>query len=646
MRYKLLFILFFFPVLLQAQNYYIDPAGNNGNDGSLAHPWLTLYYACSHATSAGDIIHVNPGTYIETQQIEPAPNVSIEGASQVTSIIRSNYAGSTTDHYDALILLSGGSNTAQHISNLRIDGNSLTGHQGIAVYARDNVSIYNCYIVDFDYVGITLGGAGSDNNKIYNCSIINSGGCVPAGSGSGHHPNIIFTNQTGSEIHDNIITQTARASNSNGEGIAGYEGLHGCKIYNNTITCQIRNGTTWTFALEFFSVGGATEIYGNTIIGEVDFGHDVLYFGHAYSVYFHDNIVGPSAPNNTTYNLGIQFEYTSEGVIIDKNIFKNLYSSVMFEVYITSGEYMNDITITRNIMYNCGNTGGGGYGIYFHTGENIMPQYVSNLNIWNNTIIAHPTYSAEAGVMLPTGTTVTNVSVRNNIIQGFNIAPIYLNQPVYGTFNGLSVENNLYYQNNNNAGLYLHPVPLNKTEQNNITDNPDFVSSSDFHLQTGSPAIGSGINVGLTTDFDGINYSSPPAIGAYEFPAADLDPPIVTTSEITDVEETTATGGGNVISDGGASVTARGVCWSTNHNPTTADSKTTNGTGTGVFVSSLAGLTGGLTYYVRAYATNSEGTSYGIERSFIAATSGAETTIKLLKSAGRLIKSGSRFIRQ
>jgi uncharacterized protein (TIGR02145 family) len=95
-----------------------------------------------------------------------------------------------------------------------------------------------------------------------------------------------------------------------------------------------------------------------------------------------------------------------------------------------------------------------------------------------------------------------------------------------------------------------------------------------------------------------------------------LTTPTLTTSSISAITSTTATGGGNVTSDGGASVTARGVCWSTTSNPTTANSFTTSASGTGSFVSGLTGLTANTTYYVRAYATNSLGTAYGNEISF------------------------------
>ena len=87
--------------------------------------------------------------------------------------------------------------------------------------------------------------------------------------------------------------------------------------------------------------------------------------------------------------------------------------------------------------------------------------------------------------------------------------------------------------------------------------------------------------------------------------------PTVITGAVSDITETTATCGGEVIADGGAAVTERGVCWSTSATPTVADAHTTDGTGTGTFTSSITGLTANTTYYVRAYATNSVGTGYG-----------------------------------
>ncbi len=89
--------------------------------------------------------------------------------------------------------------------------------------------------------------------------------------------------------------------------------------------------------------------------------------------------------------------------------------------------------------------------------------------------------------------------------------------------------------------------------------------------------------------------------------------PSVYTVSVTNLKGSSATCGGNVYSTGGATVTARGICWSTNPNPTISNSKTSNGTGTGAFTGTLSGMNLNTTYYVRAYATNSVGTEYGNE---------------------------------
>lgn len=93
--------------------------------------------------------------------------------------------------------------------------------------------------------------------------------------------------------------------------------------------------------------------------------------------------------------------------------------------------------------------------------------------------------------------------------------------------------------------------------------------------------------------------------------------PVISTSTISTITTTSASGGGNVSSDGGASITSKGVCWSSStSSPTTSNSKTIDGTGTGAFTSSITGLISNTVYYVRAYATNSAGTAYGNVQSF------------------------------
>ena len=100
--------------------------------------------------------------------------------------------------------------------------------------------------------------------------------------------------------------------------------------------------------------------------------------------------------------------------------------------------------------------------------------------------------------------------------------------------------------------------------------------------------------------------------------------PVVTTAEIAgnpvftvDIAGTSAKGGGDVTEQGDSEVTDRGICWNTTGNPTISDNRAADGTGIGEFTNaSMTGLTVNTTYYVRAYATNGEGTSYGNEITF------------------------------
>jgi uncharacterized protein (TIGR02145 family) len=92
--------------------------------------------------------------------------------------------------------------------------------------------------------------------------------------------------------------------------------------------------------------------------------------------------------------------------------------------------------------------------------------------------------------------------------------------------------------------------------------------------------------------------------------------PVLTTAAVSTITQTTAMCGGIITSDGGATVTARGVCWSTNQTPTMADSMTVDGSGVGSFTSAITGLTADTPYYIRAYATNRVGTGYGSMVSF------------------------------
>ncbi len=515
---KQLFKISFLIITLsvKANTYYIDPAGSDvtGN-GTSSKPWATLSFACTKVTSPGKIIHLKPGTYIETNACKLSAGISIEGEG-LTTVIKSHYTGKISDNYDALIQLISESTTDgnQQIRNLKLDGDNMTGHKAIAVFRRSNISIHDCTIVDFLIQGIRFGSGTQSGNSVYNNTIINCAGVT-----NDQHACLSVSDNSGMHVYNNTIRQNSRPLERNGTCIESWQGLKDFKLYKNTISAMPYTEGNWSFALEFWLTEGGIEIYENKIAGCIDFGKDVYKGAYSYGLDFHHNIVGYDKLRNT-YTDGIQLEQTIESVIIRNNIFTNLERPIYFCQYNYPDDYVKDIFIYDNLIIGVGREGTNiGNGIYFESGPT-PPRFEININIWNNTIVGDRTYQPQNGIFLPTSLAVSNIRITNNIITGFSSAPILASsQAAKNSINKLYIENNLFYGNGNrNTPKYVEITPSNIINLKNKRGiNPHFISETDFHLNSGSPAIGKGKKVGLETDFDGNKFSDPPSIGAYEY---------------------------------------------------------------------------------------------------------------------------------
>jgi hypothetical protein len=238
------------------------------------------------------------------------------------------------------------------------------------------------------------------------------------------------------------------------------------------------------------------------------------------------------------------------------------------------------------------------------------------------------------------GTGYTSEVFRNNIAYEATYGVTDDNYPSYYTiYLTLCAEESNHAVQDHNSWIYTASSPYwNDNPAITLTD-ADFQSLDVSQLQgarksdgslpditflklaSGSDLIDVGTDVGLP-------YSgSAPDLGYAEASGSSL--PTVTTTTIYSINVTTASGGGSVTNDGGDIVTARGVCWSISSNPTIASSHTINGSGTGVFTSSLTSLTQGTFYYVRAYATNANGTGYGSQVTFTTLTTPFLTTVAI-----------------
>lgn len=144
-----------------------------------------------------------------------------------------------------------------------------------------------------------------------------------------------------------------------------------------------------------------------------------------------------------------------------------------------------------------------------------------------------------------------------------------------------------------------------------------------YHYEGSGQFGGSAETLGYASATHTVSAESCPSSTRVPVTVTIANPPSVSTgSSVTSITNTTASITSNVTLQGGSTVTARGVCYATTQNPTVSNSKTTNGSGTGQFVSNLSGLTAGTVYYVRAYATNTQGTSYGEQISFTTYSAG------------------------
>lgn len=484
-----------------ATTYYIATTGDDGTGtGSIGNPWKTLFKATSTVSGTGDIIHVTAGTYTETTQSVLHTGVSIEGEG-VTSYIKSTQT--TTN--DAIITgqSTEGTSGNQHISNIKMDG-QLSTSWAIEFRGRSDVSIHDCYIIDFLDRGVYWSGRTdglelppstyATGNTFYNNTVINSS-IFSAGFGKGL---LTIGGQDGMQIYNNYFNQTGRAPGSNGYCIKytndGY--IKGCRIYNNTIIKAPFSaiGGDYDFALEIFH-GSGLEIDHNRIIGCIDLNYQPK-LSYAYSVYIHDNIVGPESIQ-AQQERGVVSEFDCETILIKNNTFKNLYNPIYYSTRNLS--QITDNVITNNLMYGVGVTAGGaGFGVRFIS-DGSANYTLSNFTVQNNTIVGN----FYQGISLVDGAAISGVEINNNIIQGY--AHSWLFADPANVITTIAWFKNDFWQAGTwgTSPRYVSGTPSSETSGGNLNVNPLFTGGSDYTLFWNSTLTNAGTN-GSNIGYTGI----------------------------------------------------------------------------------------------------------------------------------------------
>ena len=296
-------------------------------------------------------------------------------------------------------------------------------------------------------------------------------------------------------------------------------------------------------------------------------------------------VTGDGCINKTTLSTptGLSYSWYKDDVAIS-NTNSSTYTPTTagdYKVQVTSGSCSTTSTVTS--IYSCAVTSSGKMVSTSNASSSISPEGGANFGTGkDNTGKLYNTtgLTSTIGAIGSTTAILGGVISATNVVTA-SIGVVYSTDVNFGTFSSTTIQSNVA------AGT--------------ITTTVSGLSSSTTYYAKSFILNKAGTSYGVVISFTTLA----------------VVPTLAATTAASAIAGTTATSGGNVSADGGSAVTARGIVWGTATNPTIdLTTKTTDGTGTGVFTSSLTGLTAATLYYVRSYATNAIGTSYGAEISF------------------------------
>jgi Right handed beta helix region/Protein of unknown function (DUF1565) len=468
--------------------YYISTSGSDSNNGSSSSPWKTLAYACSKATTSGDIIHVTTGTFIETNEMVLAAGVSLNGAGINNTIIKSHYQYTrTSENYTAASIYAQsnqGSNGNQEISGFTLDGDwaagkGMTGCVGIVVRGRSNVILHDCVIKDFYVNGVTFSGFNdysnpssvyATGNRAYNLTVTNCGDQPTSSQGGG---GFVFGGQDGMWVYNSTFdnTNVYRFDYPYGHvsDNVGTKNIKNCKFYGNKSYKPDYAGVTeggsqvWNFHMECWNTDGGFEVYNNEFYDgdcAIDVGGAWSHKGSsAYSWYIHNNLFTgtPVRPGQGKESICVEGPDVND-VWIYNNHFLNLPTPLGITNGWGSPSVANNISFNYNIVESAGwlNTGTWGEIVTVRCSGG---DAVQNLYMYNN-LIQSTTGDHNTGIHIYGGGTVSNVNIKNNIIVN-NDNNGFLRIDDSGSWNGFYVNNNIFYNNSLTAPLFTASTPSN-----------------------------------------------------------------------------------------------------------------------------------------------------------------------------------------
>ena len=500
----LILLLLFISSLSYARKYYVSTSGNDANNGlTTATPWKTIQYAEAHAISAGDTIALKRGD-IWSSTIA----LGIHHGGTIGSPV--TWDGTLWGSGAKAIIRSSGDRSGDSLSIVNIIGCSYVTFQNITV---DGNNTRTFGLVIGGHTGFSGNIQNAENHiSILNCSILNCG--------NGTCYELAFTCQTFNNAISDITIKGCTLDGSDDEQLSFYNGRSNntaapseCKnvyIGYNTLTNWGRRGTSTGYGLQI-----------NNKITDVIIEHNTLTTGingHGNAIHIESN-----EPNPGWFPTGVIVRYNKINATLDNT----------FCIYITQGQAKSVDVYCNQLYSSTKTTNGGGIWVVSST----SPDWTgAKLNFYNNTIytLAGRSFTndcAVAGV----------VTFKNNLLYNTGTDDYGMMCLANTTAGATTHSNNLYYRSANvsytkvkDGGSYAQTSTqvLTWEPTAKVTDPFLVTPGTDFHLQAGSPAIGTGVAIpGLTKDIEGVTFSNTPDIGCFQS-HSNLSPPIYKSSVV------------------------------------------------------------------------------------------------------------------
>ena len=434
---------------------YVTSTGSDSGNGTKQSPWATIYKAVQ-STNVPDTIMIGSGLTI-TSACYVKPGVSVIGTGYAI-----NCSGTSSNLVFGSQTVTDGNQT---VEGLIMEGN-MKGYSGIFVQNRNHVTIKNCTVRNFINQGITLYNPGVEiPPKISGCivqdnQVINCSRYYAPGSGGA----LWITGQRDILIRGNRVINTFRSGDSTGFAFKSSYLMSALMDSNSFKIIGHDDNFRWAFAVEANNNCGGVEFSNDTIQGVFDIAGK-----RSTGVSVHGCVIGH--PVLTRYiQTGIYLEANNE--ISDIRIYDNTIQNVCYALRFTPqypGSIAQRIYIYNNTFSNIGILGvSNGYGIYSVGSSSTA--IVRDVCIDDNIFIASTGNTQVTAISLPHSCIVSNFRIRNNLITGFENAPI-ITQGGYpkGRIDGLVIQDNVFYDNGNgNNPKWWGEIPTQITNTGNL----------------------------------------------------------------------------------------------------------------------------------------------------------------------------------